>query len=102
MLATAALAVAFAAPIDPGSDVLALRLSLPEAHADEGAPSVGARLVAVVDVELDEAVVKAGSSVSVVGRKARAGRLIFDVALADGHVVRGVPLRQLQSSFRVA
>lgn len=90
-----------AAPVDP-TQLRSGTLQLVEAHADEGAPSVGARLVAVVDVELDEAVVKAGSSVSVVGRKARAGRLMFDVALADGHVVRGVPLRQLQSSFRVA
>jgi hypothetical protein len=96
LLAAAAFGAMIAVPIDPAT------LHLVEASADEGAPSVGARLVAVVDVELDQAVVKAGSSVSVVGRKARAGRLMFDVALADGHVVRGVPLRQLQSSFRVA
>lgn len=101
MLAAAALAVAVAAPIDSRSLSSGV-VAIAEAHADEGAPSVGARLVAVVDVELDQAVVKAGSSVSVVGRKARAGRLMFDVALADGHVVRGVPLRQLQASFRQA
>lgn len=72
------------------------------ASAEESVPAVGARLVAVVDVELDEAVVRAGSHVSVVARKAKAGRVLLDVALADGHVVRGVPLQQLRSSFRVA
>jgi hypothetical protein len=63
---------------------------------------VGDRLVAVVDVELDAAVVRAGSHVSVVARKKREGRLTFDVALADGHVVKAVPLQRLRSSFRVA
>jgi hypothetical protein len=72
------------------------------AHADEGAPQVGARLVAVVDVELDEAVVRAGSHVSVVGKKAQGGRVLLDVALADGHVVRGVPLHRVRTSFREA
>lgn len=98
----AALVAVAAAPID-GTSPLAPALAHAEgALADDGVPPVGARLVAVVDVELDEAVVRAGSHVSVVGRKANAGRVLLDVALADGHVVRGVPLAQVRTSFRVA
>ncbi len=71
------------------------------AHAD-GEMRVGDRLVAVTDVELDAAIIRAGSHVSVVGRKATAGRVLLDVALADGHVVKAVPLSRLRASFRVA
>ena len=97
VVATATVPVEGISFVDPG-----VAHAEKKAHAEESVPAVGARLVAVVDVELDEAVVRAGSHVSVVARKAKAGRVLLDVALADGHVVRGVPLQQLRSSFRVA
>lgn len=97
VVATATVPVEGISFVDPG----VAHAEKKKAQADDAVPPVGARLVAVTDVELDEAVVRAGSHVSVVGRKAKAGRVLIDVALADGHVVRGVPLQQLRSSFRV-
>ena len=97
VVATATVPVEGVSFVDPG-----VAHAETKSGAEESVPPVGARLVAVVDVELDEAVVRAGSHVSVVARKAKAGRVLLDVALADGHVVRGVPLHQLRSSFRVA
>ncbi len=61
---------------------------------------VGDTLQAVVDVELDEAIVAKGSKVSVSGRKTAGGRVLLDVALADGHVVRSVPLTAIRGSFQ--
>ena len=50
-------------------------------------------------LSLDEAVVRKGSKVSV-SRKSKAGGQVFlDVALADGHVVRAVPLTSIVKSF---
>lgn len=97
VVATATIPVEGISFVDPG-----VAHAEKKTQADDAIPPVGARLVAVTDVELDEAVVRAGSHVSVVARKAKAGRVLLDVALADGHVVRGVPLQQLRSSFRVA
>jgi hypothetical protein len=75
-------------------------MAVREASAESNELRVGDRLVAVMDVELDQAIVKAGSAVSVVGRKKRAGNVLFDVALADGHVVKGVPQIRLRNAFR--
>lgn len=100
VVATATIPVEGISFVDPG--VAHAEKKGQKTPADDAIPPVGARLVAVTDVELDEAVVRAGSHVSVVARKAKAGRVLLDVALADGHVVRGVPLQQLRSSFRVA
>lgn len=61
---------------------------------------VGDRLQAVRDVQLDEATVAEGSKISVSGRSVAGGRLFFDVALADGHVVRSVPVGSLRINFR--
>lgn len=61
---------------------------------------VGDTLQAVQDVELDEAIVAKGSKVSVSGRKTAGGRVLLDVALADGHVVRSVPLAAIRVSFQ--
>lgn len=71
-----------------------------EARADEQV-KVGASLQAVADVSLDEATIAKGSKVSVSAKKVVNGRVFVDVALADGHVVRAVPLPEIQKSFRV-
>ena len=62
--------------------------------------NVGDLLQATRDVSLDEAVVAAGSKVSVSGKRSTGGRVLLDVALADGHVVKGVPLVEIRKSFR--
>lgn len=100
LAASAALLALALAPVEGGSFV-SPRAALAEAKLAEDI-GVGASLVAVTDVELDRAIIRAGSKVSVVGRKARAGRVLLDVALADGHVVRAVPLARLRAAFRVA
>ena len=63
---------------------------------------VGADLQAVQEVTLDEAVIGRGSHVSVTAKLVQGGAVFFDVALADGHVVKAVPLVAIQKSFRVA
>ena len=66
----------------------------------DAAPHVGDRLQATKDVELDEATIAEGSKVSVSGVRRASGRVLLDVALADGHVVRNVPLATIAQSFR--
>lgn len=61
---------------------------------------VGDLLEAVRDVSLDEAIIAEGSKVSVSGKRSASGNVLLDVALADGHVVRGVPLAEIRKSFR--
>ncbi len=61
---------------------------------------VGDTLQAIRDVSLDEAIVAEGSKVNVSGKHAKNGGVLVDVALADGHVVRGVPLLEVQKNFR--
>lgn len=97
LVATVALCAFGAIPLEGGGSLVD-----PSVALAEGEMRVGDRLVAVTDVELDAAIIRAGSHVSVVGRKAKAGRVVFDVALADGHVVKAVPLSRLRASFRVA
>ena len=74
--------------------------ALPEAHARETV-KVGDVLQALEDVELDEAVIARGSKVSIAKRTTAGGATFLDVALADGHVVRGVPIAVIAKSFRV-
>lgn len=62
---------------------------------------VGDELMAIDDVSLDEARICKGSKVSVSGRAVRSGKVFLDVALADGHVVRAVPMAEIRRSFRV-
>jgi len=61
---------------------------------------VGDMLQAVKDVSLDSAVIAEGSKISVSAKKSANGRVVLDVALADGHVVRGVPLAEIRKSFK--
>lgn len=61
---------------------------------------VGDMLQATQDVSLDSAVIAEGSKISVSAKKSANGRVILDVALADGHVVKGVPLAEIKKSFR--
>lgn len=70
------------------------------AHA-EGEIRVGDELMAIDDVSLDQARICKGSKVSVSGRAIRSGKVFLDVALADGHVVRAVPMAEIRRSFRV-
>lgn len=93
------------------SCVIAQAAVMPIAHAanakpaDVAAPSkkatveVGDLLQAKEDVELDEAVIAKGSKVTVSKKSKAAGRVFLDVALADGHVVRSVPLANIVKSF---
>lgn len=71
-----------------------------DARVERGDIRVGDLLQAVRDVSLDEAVIAEGSKVSVSGKRSASGRVLLDVALADGHVVRGVPLAEIRKSFR--
>lgn len=82
------------------------------AHAADAPPSsqrarvsgadfkVGDVLEALDDVSLDEAVVAKGSKISVSARRRALNKVMFDVALADGHVVKGVPLADIAKNFR--
>jgi len=60
---------------------------------------VGDQLRATQDVTLDEAVIRKGSKISVSRKSKAAGRVFLDVALADGHAVKGVPLADILKSF---
>jgi hypothetical protein len=76
------------------------------AYAEPTAPhgadiGVGAELMAIHDVTLDEATIASGSKVNVTGRAVQGGSVFLDVALADGHVVKAVPIVQIQKSFRL-
>lgn len=68
--------------------------------AGEAEIKIGDTLQAVRDVSLDEAVIAEGSKVSVSGRRKANGGVVLDVALADGHVVKGVPLAEIRKSFK--
>ena len=86
-----------------GSLASGLRVELgfiAEANAG-GEIRVGDELMAIDDVSLDDARICKGSKVSVSGRAVRAGKVFLDVALADGHVVRAVPMVEIWRSFRV-
>ncbi len=100
-LLAALLAAALATVASGSGESVESFVAVNDAAAESSEMRVGDRLVALVDVELDQAIVKAGSSVSVVARKARAGNIVFDVALADGHVVKSVPQVRLRNAFRV-
>jgi hypothetical protein len=65
-----------------------------------GEIKVGDTLQAVRDVSLDEAVVAEGSKVQVSGRRVTKAGVTVDVALADGHVVKGLALPEVQTNFR--
>lgn len=85
----------------PGSAVAAEGSEIaPGAIEGAGDFSVGDTLQAIKDVSLDEAVIAEGSKVSISGRRAVAGAVVLDVALADGHVVKGLPLGEVKKSFR--
>jgi hypothetical protein len=62
---------------------------------------VGAELMAIKEITLDEAVIARGSKVSVTRKAVQGGEIFLDVALADGHVVKAVPLVRIQQSFRL-
>lgn len=74
--------------------------ALPAAEASASEIGVGDTLQAIRDVSLDEAVIAEGSKVSVSGKRSVSGAVVVDVALADGHVVKGLPLSQVKQSFR--
>lgn len=61
---------------------------------------VGDTLQAVREVSLDEAVLAEGAKVNVSAKHAKNGSVMVDVALADGHVVRDLPLAEVQKNFR--
>lgn len=77
-----------------------VELGLAQASASERGFRVGDLLQALEDVELDEAMIASGSKVSVRAQKKVGGRVLLDLALADGHVVRAIPLTTLRGSFR--
>lgn len=82
------------------ADAVTSQLALPAAEASASEIAVGDTLQAIRDVSLDEAVIAEGSKVSVSGKRAISGAVVVDVALADGHVVKGLPLSQVKQSFR--
>ena len=86
----AALPTAFAATAEQPASV---------APAKKAAVEVGDLLQATEDVSLDEAVIRKGSKITVSKKSKAAGRVFLDVALADGHVVRQVPLANIMKSF---
>jgi hypothetical protein len=61
---------------------------------------VGDTLQAVRDVSLDEAIVAEGSKVQVSGRRVTKAGVLVDVSLADGHVVKGLALPDVEKNFR--
>lgn len=95
-------------PSSASADVEIAPLSQPAPASDASRPEkratieVGDVLQAKEDVELDEAVIMKGSKISVSRKSKAAGRVLLDVALADGHVVRGVPLTNILKSFERA
>lgn len=86
-------ATAFAAERSPHHEAAAT-------VAGEAEIKIGDTLQAVRDVSLDEAIIAEGSKVSVSGRRKANGFVVLDVALADGHVVKGVPLAEIRKSFK--
>lgn len=71
------------------------------ANAGENEIHIGDQLQAIDDVTLDEAQIRKGSRVSVSGRTVRSGLVFLDVALADGHVVRALPITSVRRTFRI-
>jgi hypothetical protein len=94
--------VAVASVVGFAPDVVAAQRATDHAQvAGASEIKVGAELMAIQDVTLDEAVVARGSRVAVTAKSIEGGNVYLDVALADGHVVKGVPLTQIQRSFRL-
>ena len=111
-LSIAAAAVALTASLvgavdtsEPASEARAIELGrfelgVASASASERGFRVGDMLQALEDVQLDEATIASGSKVSVRAQKKVGGRVLLDLALADGHIVRAIPLTALRGSFR--
>ncbi|MFO0611188.1 MAG: hypothetical protein U0414_01275 [Polyangiaceae bacterium] len=72
-----------------------------EARAQDVEIKVGADLMAIQSVSLDDAILAVGDHVSVVATQVQGGALFVDVSLADGHVVKSVPIDHIRKSFRV-
>lgn len=70
-----------------------------EARAD-GEIKIGDQLMAIGEVSLDEARLVRGSKISVSGKTVASGKVFLDVALADGHVVKAVPMAEIRKNFR--
>jgi hypothetical protein len=94
------LALFAAAPADSAHERVAQPRTIGRGVATDASLQVGDQLQATKDVELDEATIAEGSKVSVSGVRRASGRVLLDVALADGHVVRNVPLATIAQSFR--
>ncbi len=88
-LHASAIPTAFAAEREPSQT----------APAKKSTVEVGDLLQATEDVSLDEATIRKGSKITVSKKAKAAGRVFLDVALADGHVVRQVPLANIMKSF---
>ena len=102
LLAAAVLAsfsFAWAGVIDSSDGQTGVSL-VAEARAD-GDIRVGAELMAIGAVSLDEAKLVRGSKVSISGKTVASGKVFLDVALADGHVVKSVPMAEIRKNFRV-
>jgi hypothetical protein len=82
------------------SSAVAATREIAAQNVEAGDIKVGDMLQATKDVSLDSAVIAEGSKISVSAKKSANGRVILDVALADGHVVKGVPLAEIKKSFR--
>lgn len=71
------------------------------ARAQDAEIKIGANLRAIQSVSLDDAVLAIGDQISVTARQVRGGAVFLDVSLADGHVVKGVPIDEIRKSFRL-
>lgn len=71
------------------------------AHAQDAEIKIGANLRAIQSVSLDDAVLAVGDQISVTAMRIQGGAVFLDVSLADGHVVKTVPIEQIRKSFRV-
>ena len=95
-----ALFTAATAPADSAHERVAQPRTIDRDVSTDASLQVGDQLQATKDVELDEATIAEGSKISVSGVRRASGRVLLDVALADGHVVRNVPLTTIAQSFR--
>jgi len=93
----AALVLGFGAT---GSAALGVDRTAEARVASRGDIAIGDTLQALHDVELDEAIIAKGSKVNVSAVKESGGHVLLDVALADGHVVRSVPLVRIRTNFQ--
>ena len=99
LLAAMACVVAHAAAIPTAFAATAQQQPTKVAPAKKSTVEVGDLLQATEDVSLDEATIRKGSKITVSKKSKAAGRVFLDVALADGHVVRQVPLANIMKSF---